>query len=251
VASAAHAAPVSSKTSPFFMTVNPSLNAVNVRGNCGGRQWPLERNSVKTDPLRLYDFPFSGNGYKLRLAMTQLGVAFDYVALDILKGESRTPEFLALNPMGQIPVLVLADGVALRESNAILVWLTEGTGLMPAGKLERARVLQWMNFEQSNIDKVLGRTRFLRAYPHFRVVAEGEWAVWYAEGHRAMAVLELELSDRDFLVGEAYSAADICLYGYVHSAEQGGFDLSPYPRVQGWLARVAAQPGHIPITAHG
>ncbi len=206
---------------------------------------------MKTDRPRLYDFPFSGNGYKLRLAMTQLGVAFDYRVIDILAGQSRTPQFLVLNPMGQIPVLELPDGTVLRESNAILVWLTEGTGLMPTDRLERTRVLQWMSFEQSNIDKVLGRTRFLRAYPDFREVAEAEWAVWYEEGDRALAVLDQALDGRDFLVGSAYSAADICLYGYVHTAEEGGFDLGRYPRVGRWLEAVRGQPGHIPITAHG
>jgi len=205
---------------------------------------------VNTEPLRLYDFPFSGNGYKLRLAMTQLGLAFDYHRIDILAGESRRPAFLALNPMGQIPVLVLGDGTVLRESNAILWWLTEGTALMPAGRLERTRVLQWMNFEQSNIDKVLGRTRFLRAYPDFREVAEAEWAVWYDEGNRALAVLNQALDGRDFLAGSAYSAADICLYGYVHSAREGGFDLDRYPAVQRWLEIVRSQPGHITIDAH-
>jgi len=147
-------------------------------------------------------------------------------------------------------VLVLGDGTVLRESNAILWWLTEGTALMPAGRLERTRVLQWMNFEQSNIDKVLGRTRFLRAHPDFREVAEAEWAVWYDEGNRALAVLNQALDGRDFLAGSAYSAADICLYGYVHSAREGGFDLDRYPAVQRWLEIVRSQPGHITIDAH-
>ncbi|HET9159873.1 MAG TPA: glutathione S-transferase family protein [Caulobacteraceae bacterium] len=200
---------------------------------------------------RLYDFPFSGNGYKIRLALTQLGHSFDYLVVDILAGESQTPAFLAINPMGQIPVLVTPDGTILRESNAILFWLTEGTALMPADRLGKTRVLQWMNFEQSTIDKVLGRTRFLRAYPHFRVVADEEWAVWSAEGNRALAVLDRELAGKTFLVGQAYSAADICLYGYVHSGEEGGFHLDGYPNVTRWLDAVRAQPGHIPITAHG
>ena len=201
-------------------------------------------------PLRLWDFPFSGNGYKIRLALTQLGLPFQYASVDLLAGETRTPAFLALNPMGQIPVLQLTDGTVLRESNAILFWLTEGTAMMPADKLERARVIQWMNFEQSNIDKVLGRVRFLKAYPDFRKVAEAEWPVWRAEGDQALAVLEAELAGRAFLVGEAYSAADICLYGYVHTAQEGGFELARYPAVQAWLQRVRTQPGHITIDAH-
>lgn len=201
-------------------------------------------------PYRLYDFPFSGNGYKIRLALTQLGLPFEYVGLNLLAGETHTQAFLALNPMGQIPVLELTDGTVLRESNAILYWLTEDTALMPTDRLQRARVIQWFNFEQSNIDKVLGRTRFLRAYPHFREVADAEWAIWKAEGDRALAVLDAELKGRVWLVGKAYSAADICLYGYVHAAEEGGFDLAAYPNVARWLAAVRAQPNHIAIDAH-
>lgn len=202
-------------------------------------------------PLRLWDFPFSGNGYKIRLALTQLGLPFEYGKIDLLIGENRTPQFEMLNPMGQIPVLELTDGTVLRESNAILYWLCEGTPLMPADKLGRTRVIQWFSFEQANIDKVLGRTRFLKANPDFRRVADAEWAVWRIEGERALAVLEAELAGRAFLVGDSYSAADICLYGYVHTADEGGFELANYPAVQAWLARVRAQPRHIPITAHG
>lgn len=202
-------------------------------------------------PSRLYDFPFSGNGYKIRLTLTQLGLAFDYKVVDILAGETHAPWFLNLNPMGQIPVLELDDGTVLRESNAILYWLTEGTALMPPEKMGRTHVIQWMNFEQSNIDKVLGRTRFLRAYPDFREVSPDEWPVWSAEGNQALSVLNAALDHRTFLVGEAYSAADICLYAYVHTADEGGFHLAHYPAVQCWLERVRTQPGHIAITAHG
>jgi len=198
-------------------------------------------------PKRLYDFPFSGNGYKIRLALAQLGLAVEYEVLDLLKGEASAPAFLAKNPMGQIPALELDDGTVLRESNAILWWLTEDTPVMPREKLARTRVLQWMNFEQSNIDKVLGRTRFLKRYPDFIETRPSDWDSWYATGYRALGVMESELSDRDFIVGDRYSAADICLYGYVHCAEDGGFDLTPYPRVRRWRETVRAQPGHITI----
>jgi glutathione S-transferase len=198
-------------------------------------------------PKRLYDFPFSGNGYKIRLALAQLGLAVEYEVLDLLTGEASAPSFLAKNPMGQIPALELDDGTVLRESNAILWWLTEDTPLLPEGKLARIRVLQWMNFEQSNIDKVLGRTRFLKRYPDFMETRQSDWDGWYATGYRALRVMEGELADRDFMVGDRYSAADICLYGYVHCAEDGGFDLAPYPRIQRWRAGVKAQPRHITI----
>jgi glutathione S-transferase len=202
-------------------------------------------------PDTLFDFPVSGNGYKIRLALTQLELPFRYSVVDILAGESQTPAFLAMAPMGQIPVLRLDDGTALWESNAILYWLADGTPLMPPDRLRRARVVQWMNFEQSNIDKVLGRTRFLKRYPGFMQTSQSDWDAWYAVGNRALGVMEGELVHRDFLVGDAYSAADICLYGYVHCAADGGFELARYPAVSRWLERIRAQPGHIPITAHG
>lgn len=198
-------------------------------------------------PKRLYDFPFSGNGYKVRLALAQLGLAVEYEVLDLLKGEASTPSFLAKNPMGQIPALELDNGTVLRESNAILWWLCDDTPLMPADRLARTRVLQWMNFEQSNIDKVLGRTRFLKRYPGFMETGPSDWEGWYATGYRALGVMDGELSSHDFMVGDRYSAADICLYGYVHCAEGGGFDLAPYPRVRRWREAVKAQPGHITI----
>lgn len=206
---------------------------------------------AETAPARLYDFPFSGNGYKIRLAMTQLGLPYNYRVVDIVRRETREPWFLKLNPMGQIPVLQLADGTVLAESNAILFFLAEGTRLMPADRLGRARLVQWMNFEQSNIDKVLGRTRFLLKHPDFMPTTRAYFEELWAHGHAALAVVEQALAGRDFLVGEAYSAADICLYGYIHTGQEGGFDLSRYPNVQAWLARVRGQPGHIPIDAHG
>jgi glutathione S-transferase len=200
-------------------------------------------------PRRLYDFPFSGNGYKVRLALKQLGLPFEYQVVDLLAGETQAPDFLARNPMGQIPVLELADGTILWESNAILFWLCEGTRLMPEDRLARARVVQWMNFEQSNIDKVLGRTRFLLRFPSFMETTPDYFEQLWTAGNRALAVLEKELSGRSFVVGDAYSAADICIYGYVHTANEGGFDLVRYPVVSAWLERVRGQPGHIAIDA--
>jgi glutathione S-transferase len=198
-------------------------------------------------PARLYDFPFSGNGYKVRIALAQLGIAIDYEIADFFKGETRTPAFLAMNPMGQIPVLALSDGSYLTESNAILWWLCDGTALTPSDPLERARVIQWMCFEQSNVDKVIGRARFLKTFPDFRPTTQAEWDGWRAEGNQALAVLDGALRGRRFLVSEAYSAADICLYGYVHCADEGGFDLRAYPAVSAWIETVRNQPGHIPI----
>jgi len=207
--------------------------------------------SAPPAPRVLYDFPFSGNGYKVRLALAELKLAVDYRVVDLLAAEAGTPEFLGLNPMGQIPVLELVEGTVLRESNAIVYWLTDGTALMPADRLGRTRVVQWMSFEQSNIDKVLGRTRFLKRYPDFMPTTADDWAQWYASGYRALAVLEAELATREFLVGGQYSAADICVYGYVHCAEEGGFELTRFPSVEAWRARVGRRPAWVPIDAVG
>jgi glutathione S-transferase len=196
--------------------------------------------------VRLFDFPFSGNGYKIRLALHQLGITVDYQIVDILKRETKTDLYLAKNPMGEIPALELSDGIVLRESNAILFWLTEGTPLMPSDKMGRTNVIQWMCFEQSNISKVLGRARFLKAHPNFRHVAAAEFDQWHAAGHWALGVMDQELLQHPFLIGDAYSAADICLYGYVHTGREGGFELDRFPRVLAWLDRVAVQPKFIP-----
>lgn len=198
---------------------------------------------VNASPKILYDFPYSGNGYKIRIALAHLGLSVDYKIVDILAGESRLPEFLAMNPMGQIPVLELSDGTYMRESNSILFWLTEGTSLMPKDCLGKARVIQWMCFEQGSIDQVLGRTRFLKGYPGFIPTTQKDWDGWYATGYRALGVMNKELENHAFLIGDQYSAADICLYGYVHCAEEGGFSLEQYPNVVRWRSAVKERIG--------
>lgn len=195
-------------------------------------------------PARLYDYRFSGNSYKIRLALAQLGHVVEIVPVDLIEGETRTPEFRRRNPMGQVPVLELADGTCMRESNAILFWLADDSFLMPTDSMQRTLVLQWMFFEQSNIDKVLGRTRFLKAFPGFREVHASEWQVWYGEGNAALEVMNQHLEGAEYLVGDTYSAADVCLYAYVHTANDGGFDLSNYPHVTKWLDRVRRREGY-------
>ncbi|MCR9093093.1 MAG: glutathione S-transferase family protein [bacterium] len=203
------------------------------------------------EPKRLYDYLFSGNGYKIRLALAQLGIPSEYEFLDILAGDTRTEEFLAKNPSGEIPVLELSDGTTLVESNSILCWLTESTFLMPEDRLERAHVLRWMFFEQSNIDRVIGRARFCRTFPDAvkGFATERDFGLWLGFGSRALGVLDQHLATRDFLVGDSYTAADICLFGYVHCANEGGFDLSRFEAVSHWIERVRSQPAHIAITA--
>jgi len=198
--------------------------------------------------MRLYDFLSSGNGYKVRLLLALLGVPFERVELDIVAGATRTPRFLALNPNGRIPLLELDDGRRLAESNAILFYLADGTAFLPDERFARSQVLQWMFFEQYSHEPNVATVRYwlhhLDLTPERRAAIEEKRRL----GHAALGVMEGHLAERAFFVGERYTIADIALYAYTHVADEGGFDLAPYPAVRAWLARVAARPGHVPIT---
>lgn len=197
--------------------------------------------------MRLYDYLDSGNGYKVRLLLSHLQIEYDLVPVDILKGESRTTEFLRRNPNGRIPVLELDDGTFLAESNAILFYLAEGTPYLPADRLERAQVLQWMCFEQYSHEPFIATSRFwLR---HLELTEERRRALAEKKrmGEAALTVMAGHLARREFFVGARYSIADIALYAYTHVADEGGFDLGPYPRIRDWLERVRRQPGHVPM----
>jgi len=197
--------------------------------------------------LRLYDSLVSGNGYKIRLLLHQLGVAFERIELDLGRGQTRTPEFLAKNPNGRIPLLELEDGTMLAESNAIQWYLAEGTRFLPEARLERAQVLQWMFFEQYSHEPYIA---VLRAWSHFGSLDEhrAEIPERRARGEAALALMEGQLQSNDFFVAGRYTIADIALYAYTHVAGEGGFDLGPYPALAAWLERVRSQPGYLPIT---
>ncbi len=197
--------------------------------------------------MRLYDFHESGNGYKVRLLLNQLGVPHERIEVDILKGETRTADFLAKNPNGRIPLLELDDGTRLAESNAILFYLARGTDYLPEDRLAQAQVLQWMFFEQYSHEPYIAVVRFWHFSGQAEAMAE-EIPARMERGYQALGVMEQHLAEQDFFVGGRYSIADIALYAYTHVAEEGHFELSRFPRVQAWLERVAAQPGHIPIT---
>ena len=200
--------------------------------------------------LRLYDYLASGNAYKVRLLLHQLGIPFERVEMDIVRGETRAPEFLAKNPNGRIPTLELEDGTHLAESNAILFYLAEGTPFLPADRLERALALQWMCFEQYSHEPNIATVRF---WLHTGLDDERRAMLPLKRrlGHDALGVMDGHLRARSFFVGERYSIADIALFAYTHVAGEGGFDLEPYAAVRAWLDRVRAQPGHVPITWAG
>jgi glutathione S-transferase len=198
--------------------------------------------------LRLYDYADSGNGYKVRLLLHQLGRPYTLIEKDILRGETRTPEFLRLNPNGRIPLLELEDGTCLAESDAILWYLADGTPYLPAQPLERAQVLQWMFFEQYSHEPNIATARFwLRHVERLDELRQRLLEQKREQGHAALAVMEGHLRERAYFVGGRYTVADIALYAYTHVAPQGGFDLAPYPAVRAWLERVRAQPGHVPM----
>jgi len=200
--------------------------------------------------IRLHDNLSSGNGYKARLLLAQLGLPFERVEYDIDRAETRTPEFLKkVNPNGRVPVLETEDGRFLPESNAILCYLAEGTTFIPDDRFGRAQVLQWMFFEQYSHEPNIASPRYW--ITHGLEMTEERHAALEPKrrlGYAALGVMEEHLKDRAFFVGDRYSVADIALYAYTHVAHEGGFDLDLFPTVRAWLQRVATQPGHIPIT---
>ena len=196
--------------------------------------------------LILHDYLPSGNGYKVRLLLHQLGVPFRLVEHDVLNGETRNPDFLVLNPNGRIPVLELQDGTALAESGAILCYLALDSALWPAERLDRARTLQWLFFEQYSHEPYVAVARYIETIAKSEA-RRGELPMLLKRGHAALAVMEAHLATRRFFVAETYGIADIALFAYTHVAGEGGFDLAAYPHVQRWLRDVAAQPGHVPI----
>jgi len=199
---------------------------------------------------RLYDYLPSGNGYKVRLVLRQLGLPYELVELDIKRGATRTPEFLAKNPNGRIPLLEIPGRGYLAESHAIIWYLAEGSALVPADPVDRARMWQWMCFEQYSLEPNIGTARFwLASLGKTEAELGEELEEKRRNGHAALAVLEQGLAGHEFLVGDRYSLADVALYAYTHVAPEGGFALDAYPATRSWCARVAAQPRHVPITS--
>ena len=189
----------------------------------------------------------SGNCYKVKLALEQLRLPYRWVEVSTAKGETRTAQFLARNPNGQVPTLALEDGSFLPESGAILHYLAEGTPLLPAGRLERARVLQWMFFEQYSHEPCIAVARAILRYQPPESPRRAELPRLQERGRKALAVMEQHLGTAPFFAAGRYTIADIALYAYTHCAADGGFDLGAYPAVNAWLARVRAEPRHVPL----
>ena len=201
--------------------------------------------------MRLHDYLPSGNGYKVRLLMAQLGIPFERIEYDITEGETRTPEFLEnVNANGRIPVLETETGEFLPESNAILFYLAEGSPFLPDVRFDRAQALRWMFFEQYNHEPNIAVARAWLHVFHAEMTEErlGALEVKQKLGYDALEVMEEHLEGGRFFVGGRYSVADVALYAYTHVADEGGFDLEGFPAIRAWLERVSSQPGYIPIT---
>src|SRR5829696_4680196 len=201
--------------------------------------------------LRLHDYLPSGNGYKVRLLLTQLGIPFERIEHDITTGETRTPEFLEkVNANGRVPVLQTEEGEFLPESNAILFYLADGTPFLPDDRLGRARALQWMFFEQYSHEPNIAVARAWLHVFDVRMTEERRTALEAKQklGYDALGVMERHLVVNDFFVEVRYTVSDIALYAYTHVADEGGFELGGFPAVRAWLERVSSQPGYIPIT---
>jgi glutathione S-transferase len=199
--------------------------------------------------LVLHQMHISGNCYKVRLTARQTNTPILLREYGLHDGSTRTPEYLAKNPNGRVPMLEFDDGRFLPESGAIIWYLAEGSPLVPDSKWDRAQALQWMFFEQYSHEPYVAVARFWLKFADTAELEKKRHLVpeWHAKGNAALGVMETHLSRHDWFAGNRYSVADIALYGYTHVAADGGFNLADYPAVTKWLNRVAAQPGHVAI----
>ena len=199
--------------------------------------------------MLLYNSTVSGNCYKVRLLLAHLGLEYETVEVSVVDRANRAELLGDLNPGLRVPTLVLDDGRPLAESNAILWYFGDGTQYVPHDQYERAQVLQWQFFEQYSHEPNIAVARFWKAYSGRPEQFEKQRERLLAGGAAALDAMEGHLDGRTFFVGERYSVADISLYAYTHVADEGGFDLEPYPAIRAWLDRVAGQPGHVSIDA--
>jgi glutathione S-transferase len=198
--------------------------------------------------LLLYDNPVSGNCYKVRLLFAHLGIPYERRELSVEDRSNRDEVLGDLSPAQRVPTVVLDDGRSLGESGAILWYFGDGTRFLPEEPFERAQMLQWMFFEQYDHEPAIAVVRFW--VTHGRADAFADRLPERMEaGNKALRAMERHLDGREWLVGSGMSLADIALYAYTHVAEEGGFDLEPYPHIRAWIDRVAAEPGHVPIDA--
>jgi glutathione S-transferase len=199
--------------------------------------------------LKLYEYASSGNCYKIRLLLNQLGTPYQRISIDILKGESRTAEFLAMNPVGKTPVLEIQPGQYLSESNAIICYLADGTDFLPIDRWERAQVMQWLFFEQYSHEPNIATVRFWMKIANIAEQKCEAIAQKQELGYAALRIMEKHLERHKYFVNDRYSIADIALYAYTHVAAEGGFDLDRFPAILAWFDRIIGRPNHLTISA--
>jgi len=204
---------------------------------------------MSPESVTVHGMSTSGNCHKVRLLLEQLGRPYAWVEIDSANGGTRTPAYLAKNPNGKVPMLERADGGILVESNAILCWLAEGTPFLPADAWQRAQALSWLFFEQYSHEPYIAVARFIRGWTPPDSPRRAELPRLHERGAQALAVMERHLERAPWFTGPDYGVADIALFAYTHCAEDGGFDLSAWPRIAGWLARVRTTPGFLPMPA--
>ena len=197
--------------------------------------------------IRVYGFSPSGNCHKVKLLLEQLGLDYRWIETDSATGETRTPEFLAKNPNGKVPMIELDDGRVMVESNAILCWLAEGTRFFTGDSWQRAQALSWMFFEQYSHEPFIAVARFICGWTPIDSPRRNDLPKLRERGHQALAVMERFLSTATWFSGNDYGIADIALFAYTDVAADGGFDLAAYPAIRDWLARVRTTPGFMPM----
>ncbi|MBT5413038.1 MAG: glutathione S-transferase family protein [Rhodospirillaceae bacterium] len=199
--------------------------------------------------LRLYDFVTSGNAWKVRLTLSHLDMPYERVEIDRTTTHTQSPDYRAINPLGLVPALRLEDGRILHDSSAIAFYLSEGTHLLPEDGYGRAQVVQWLIFEQRYVCETVGMARYIVKTLAEAEARAAELAEVQRQGYEALDQLERHLEGRTFLVGESCTIADICNFVYVAMADQGAMDLTPYPALRAWVARLEALPGHVAMEA--
>lgn len=202
---------------------------------------------MSPDPVTVHGMSTSGNCHKVRLLLEQQGRPYTWIEVDSAHGGTRTPEYLAKNPNGKVPMLERADGAILVESNAILCWLAEGSTYLPADAWQRAQALSWLFFEQYSHEPYIAVARFIRGWTPLDSPRRADLPRLHERGMQALAVMERYLAQAAWFTGPAYGVADIALFAYTHCAGEGGFDLAAFPHITDWLARVRAQPGFVPM----
>lgn len=198
--------------------------------------------------MKIYGDIQSGNCYKIKLLVEILSIDHEWIVVDILKGETQSPEYRVKNPAGKIPLLELDDGRTLSESNAILNYLATDSVLLPNNPFIRAKILQWQFFEQYSHEPYIAVARFIAKYLGLPADRLEEYKQKQDGGHKALKVMEQQLSTTPYLVGDELTIADISLYGYTHVADEGGFDLTNYPSINAWIERIQATPNYVGMT---